>query len=104
MASIEQRVLSLENRLSALMSKTSRDKMYLDADIAGLRQQVSGLTPYKSTKTAYIGDTSVYFEMCPLGNITVYKDGDYSLERIGDKIRLTFEPLEEVTDITISIL
>lgn len=101
---LEQRVLILENQVKGINNTVMRNKMYVDADIAGLRQQVCAITPFRGTKTAYIGDTEIIFERTPGGNITVYMDGDYSLERIGDKIRLTFEPLEKVTDITISIL
>lgn len=73
-------------------------------DILG--KQVETVTPYKDTKTAYIGDTDITFYIPTdiTGNITVFFPYEYSMERMHDRIIITFEPLEEVTDITISII
>lgn len=60
--------------------------------------------PYTETKTAYIDDTEVTFYTDVTGNLTVYFPYEYTVERLTDRIIITFEPLEEVTDITISIL
>jgi len=59
--------------------------------------------PYTETKTAYIGDTEVTFSNRP-GNLTVYFPHPYTVERLTDRIIVSFDELEEVTDITISIL
>ena len=67
-------------------------------------KEVQKLTPYTETKTAYIDDTEVVFYTEKKGHISVYFDKPYTMERLSDRIVLTFEPLEEVTDITISIL
>lgn len=67
-------------------------------------KKVRKLTPYTETKTAYIDDTEVIFYTEKQGHISVYFDKPYTIERFSDRIVLTFEPLEEVTDITISIL
>ena len=71
-----------------------------------LEQAIAAVTPYKDTKTAYIGDTEITFYIPTdiTGNITVFFPYEYSMERMHDRIIITFEPLEEVTDITISIL
>jgi hypothetical protein len=80
---------------------------YTDKFTAGnekIQAQIESITPYKETKTAYIGDTDVTFYTDVTGNLTVYFPYEYTVERLTDRIIITFEPLEEVTDITISIL
>lgn len=65
---------------------------------------VESITPYTETKTAYIGDTEVTFYDTPQGNLTVYFSYAYTVERMADRIIVSFKELEEVTDVTISIL
>lgn len=106
---IEKRLSNLEKLVNNLIKKIDNNKFYQDADVAGVRKGVSDVTPYTETKTAYIGDTEVVFDV-PEGNLTVYiKDSegnypDFKVERIDDKIKVSFEPLEHVTTITISII
>jgi hypothetical protein len=69
-----------------------------------LRDQVTEITPWTATKTAYIGDTEIVFDDCPQGNLTVYYNGSYEVERDGARVTVYFDALEEVTDITISII
>jgi hypothetical protein len=69
------------------------------------KAEIEAITPYTETKTAYIGDAEIVFYDVPEGgNITVFFPYEDSMERMHDRIIITFEPLEEVTDITISIL
>lgn len=65
---------------------------------------VTTITPYTETKTAYIGDTEVVFQN-KQGNLLIYTDKPfpYSVDRNHDFIVVNFEPLEEVSQITISI-
>lgn len=79
------------------------DSRLLD-HIDQLGKATEAITPYTDTKTAYIGDTEVTFYTDVTGNLTVYFPYEYTVERLTDRIIITFEPLEEVTDITISIL
>jgi hypothetical protein len=60
--------------------------------------------PFRMTKTAYIDDTEITFKNVPQGNVTVSFDKPYEMERELDRITLTFDPLSEVTEITISVL
>ena len=87
LATISERIFDLNKRLS---------------DYTGIR--VDAVTPYTETKTAYIGDTEVTFYDVPEGNITIFFDKPYTMEKITDRITLHFEELEEVTEITISVL
>jgi hypothetical protein len=101
---IETRVTNLENMLASIVNTLSNNKFYTDADIEGVRQSVSEVTPYTETKTAYISDTLVVFTNVPSGNLTVYFDKPYTVERDADRVTVKFEPLEEVSTITISII
>ena len=69
-----------------------------------LKEQIEAITPFTGTKKAYIGDTSVTFSGTPKGNVTVFFDEPYTLERVGDKITISFDELKEVKEVTISIL
>jgi hypothetical protein len=72
------------------------------SDFTGIK--VDEVTPYKETKTTYIGDTEITFYDVPEGNVTVFFDKPYTMEKVENRITVSFEELEEVTEITISIL
>lgn len=101
---IYTRVENLEKLVDSLVTTINNTKFYTDADIAGVRQSVSDVTPYTDTKTAYIDDTEVVFTNVPEGNLTIYFDKPYTLVRDEDRLLISFEALEEVTPITISII
>ena len=92
--SISKRISSVESQLSMVMNMFNDDR----------KEEIEAITPYTQTKTAYIGDTEITFYTDVTGNLTVYFPYEYTVERLTDRIIITFEPLEEVTDITISIL
>ena len=71
-----------------------------------LGHQVEAVTPWSETKTAYIDDTEIIFTNVPNGNMSVYVGGvnHTFFERDGDRVTVKFEPLEEVTEVTISII
>lgn len=69
-----------------------------------LGKQTEAITPKQYTKTAYIEDTEVVFSGVPTGNMTVYCSVPHTVERDGDRVTVKFEPLEEVTEVTISII
>lgn len=83
---------------------------YLHFILQDMLTDISDIKPYTATKTAYIGDNEVVFSDAPEGNLSVYiKDSEgnypsYTVERISDRIRVSFEPLENVTEVTISII
>lgn len=62
--------------------------------------------PYKETKTAYYGESEKNFYNVPQGILTVYFDnytGSYSVERIDDRLTVSFDTLENDTSITIIV-
>ena len=101
---LETRLSNLENLVDALSKKIDRNQFYSDADINGNRQSISNITPYTETKTAYYGDTECVFYDAPEGNITVFGDiGEYTPNRLANRLYVYFKPLGKQTDITISI-
>ena len=99
---INERLSALEAQVQGLQLaflQSQRNEM-------PLRGQVDEITPWTATKTAYIDDTECIFEGIPTGNISVYVGGvNHTLfERDGDRVVVRFEPLEEVTEVTISII
>ena len=72
-------------------------------------QDIMKITPTEYKKTAYIGDTETIFSGVKEGNLSVFAkdtEGRYpacTAERSGDTVRVSFEPLENVTEITLSI-
>ena len=103
-----QRIEELERQVKLIQ------KCLLDSGKASTQQtarvddtsnKVEQITPYKASKTAYIGDTEVVFLDVPQGNLSVFSDKpiNYSVERINNAISVTFDALDEVTEVTISI-
>lgn len=102
---VETRLKNLENLVDYLSKMVTNNKQYTDADIAGTRQNISAITPYTETKTAYILDTEIVFNSVPQGNLSVFFSipTDYTISHVSDSVVISFEPLEEVTEVTISI-
>ena len=101
------RLLSLEQAFNA-STKRSIDNTYT-AESAN--SKADALTPTTFTKTAYIGDSEVVFTDVPSGNISVFAEGAggknpyyVQLKREQDRVTVVYEPLKEVTTITLSII
>ena len=106
MATIQE----LESRLNALEKaflQAQKNQVPVTAKVDDTSNRVTSITPYTETKTAYIGDTVVVFENVPQGNEIVFfspnNTSAHSIERMADNLVITFEPLNEVTTVTISI-
>ena len=81
----------------------------LSRRISAVNNQVNALTPYKETKTVYIGDKECVFNKIVNGNISAYLEigGEQMPCNIieGEKyITVTFDEAEELGSVTISIL
>lgn len=101
MSDLEKRVAQLEQ----MVLQMARGNVPIVSKLDDTSNKVVAITPYTETKTAYIGDTEVVFTNVPQGNLSVYFDTptDYSVERTNDAIAVTFDALDEVTTVTISI-
>ena len=86
------------------------DSRMLEA-VDNMGHMIDDITPYTETKTAYIDDTEIVFEDIPKGSYTVtfdnpVKASEVMRENFTDNtstITVKFEPLEEVTEVTLTI-
>ena len=103
---LEERVRILEEQVRGLIKSRAMDKMYTDADINGTRQSVANITPTVITEKAYYGESEKTFYDAPMGITSVYFSnykGAYSVNRVSNRLIVSFDTLSEPTDITISI-
>ena len=80
----------------------------LSHQINVVNSRVSEITPYEESKTAYIGDKEIRFDNVPQGNINAYLmvnglQVPCEVTTYENYIVVTFEELEEVGTVTISI-
>lgn len=104
---LEERVKLLENKVSMLNTafvSSQINQVPITAKVDETSNKVIQLTPYTETKVGYYGETEKTFYNVPNGNVTVYGLKEYSLNRISDRLIITFDALSEQTEITISIL
>ena len=62
--------------------------------------------PYTETKTAYYNETEKTFYGVPAGDVSVNfgnYHGDYSINRVSDRVTVSFNVLTESTSITITV-
>ena len=102
----------LEKSIAIANNNISRvDKSVKDVanDVTEVEKEVIDITPYVETKTAYIDDTEIIFEVDKQGVISVNavnrnnETVPVTYEKDGNKIIVLFDPLEEVTNVTIQI-
>ena len=106
---LEDKVNQIESRLNNLQNaflQSQKNQVPVTAKTDDTASKVVEITPWTASKTAYIDDTSTFFENVPNGNMSVYVGGvNHTLfERDGDRVTVKFEPLEEVTEVTINII
>lgn len=97
--SLRKALLQSQRNNSQIVSKTDDTS-----------NKVKQITPTTYTKTAYIGDTEVEFEPSKDGNVSVFFDksvGNYRVVKnyYARRMMVIFDnPLEEVTEVTLSIV
>lgn len=104
---LEKKVEQLESRLNNLQNaflQSQKNQIPVTAKTDDTANKVVDITPWTATKTAYIDDTECVFEGVPQGNVTVYCPVPHTVEKQDGRVVVKFEPLEEVVEITISIL
>jgi len=109
---IQEEIINLKSRLDSLQEsfiQSQRNAVEVTANADTGKQamaQVMEITPYTETKTAYYGEKEKNFYNVPQGILTVYFDnytGSYSVERIDDRLTVSFDTLENDTNITIIV-
>lgn len=104
---LEDKVNQLESRLNNLQNaflQSQKNQVPITAKTDDTANKVVDITPWTASKTAYIEDTEVVFTGVPTGNMTVYCSVPHTVECDGDRVAVKFEPLEEVIEVTISII
>ena len=99
MSDLEKRVAQLEQ----MVLQMARTNVPIVSKLDDTSNKVEQITPYTDTKTAYIGDTEVTFEGVPTGNLSVFGLSEYAIDRQNDRITITFDAVDEVTEVSISI-
>lgn len=102
MLTLEQRVANLENSL--LQMQKNLTPFYAKVD--GNTSEIKTITPYTATKTAYIDDTELIFTNVPSGAWYVSFNNDVTATRVtkdGGTLTVEFDPLEKVTEVTITV-
>ena len=109
MAITESRIKAIEDRLEELQQsfiQTQRNQVPILEKVDDTSNKVDAITPYKETKIAYYNEKEKTFYNVPQGNVLVQfssYQGSYAVNRIADRLTVTFDQLTENTDITISI-
>lgn len=104
---LEQRVTKLEQNyenLNKAFLQAQRNQVPITAKVDDSANKIVDLTPYTATQIGYYGETEKTFYNVPDGNVTVFGLKEYALDRISDRLTITFDALSEQTEITISIL
>ena len=105
----EYEIQNLKSQVANLQEsliQMARNNTPIVGKVDSTANQVDAITPYTDTKTAYIGDTEITFDNVPSGNLSIFGllSRLYRVDRESDRVVITlFAPLEEVTEITISI-
>ena len=102
----EKEINQLKMRVDSLTEsflQAQRNQVPITNKVDDTSNRVAQITPWTASKTAYIGDTEVVFESAPQGNVSVFGLTSYQTERVSDNLVITFDALEEVTTVSISI-
>jgi hypothetical protein len=105
----ESRIKSIENRLDELtldLIQMQKNQIPIVSKISDNTDNISRISPYTDTKKAYYNEKEKTFYNVPQGNILVQfsnYQGSYAVNRIADRLTVTFEQLTDNTDITITI-
>lgn len=105
---IEERLSKLETQvknLNASIIQMQKNQTPVTNKVDDTANKVVQMTPYTDMAMGYIDDTEVVFRNVPNGNMSIFFDNptEYTYVRDGSTVVISFEPLEQITVITISI-
>lgn len=101
-----QNLKTTVSNLQETVIQMARNNTPIVGKVDSTANAVDILTPYKDTAKAYFNETEKVFYNVPVGNLSVFftnYNGDYSTSRINDRVSISFDALNEQTDITIMI-
>ena len=99
-----QKINARLDNLQASFIQAQANQVSVTEKVDDSANNIKAITPYTETQIGYYGETEKTFYNVPDGNVTVFGLKEYSLDRISDRLTLTFDALSEQTEITISIL
>lgn len=105
----EYEINQLKNKVANLTEaflNAQRNQVPVTAKVDDTANKVVEITPYTQTKTAYFNETEKTYYGVPVGNISVFFDnynGEWSVDRISDRVTVRFDRLNAQTNITLSI-
>ena len=105
----EQEINKLKAKLNSLQSaflQAQKNQVPITSRVDESASKIVDLTPYTETKTAYIGDTEIVFNDVPSGAWFVSFSNDVlatKITRDNGTLITEFLPLEEVTQVTITV-
>lgn len=105
----EKEINSLKTQLANLQRaflQAQKNQVPVTAKTDDTANKVVLITPYTDSKMGYIGETKKVFYDAPQGNISVFFDnynGPYRTDRVENRLTVSFDALEQATNITISI-
>lgn len=94
---VEEEIVPTES----FVTGTPRDP--IQAQFSAINKKIADITPYEQSKTAYFGEVEKVFYGVPNGLLTVHMDGEYTVERIEDRVYVRFERLDGTKEITIMV-
>lgn len=93
-----------EEIIPAIGYKTGIPESPIQRQFDSVNRRITEITPYEQSKKAYYGEIEKVFYGVPSGNLSVFCDGEYSVNRIEDRVIIKFPSrLTETKDITISV-
>ena len=99
-----QKINARLDNLQASFIQAQANQVSVTEKVDDSANNIKAITPYTETQIGYYGETEKTFYNVPDGTVTVFGLKEYSLDRISDRLTLTFDALSEQTEITISIL
>ena len=83
--------------------KTGTPESAIDRRFDAVNARITEVTPYTDSKKAYYGEVEKVFYGVPNGNLSVFFDGEYTVERVEDRVYVKFARLTETKDITVMV-
>ena len=102
----EKEINELKSKVAFLQQsviQNQRNETSTSNKVDDTTNKVDAITPYSATKQAYIGDTELVFDDVPQGTTVVYGLSNYNISNEMGELRITFSPLDSVTDVTINV-
>ena len=101
---VKEYTVEPEEMVNAYGVTTGVPESPIQRQFDSVNRRITEITPYEQSKKAYYGEIEKVFYGVPNGNLSVFYDGEYSVNRIEDRVIIKLPSrLTETKDITIQI-